>query len=186
MTTGPEAIAQLKELQEQGLWYARDSQATPNTDPIHDSSCAVWLDAFNSLGFESPQSFGYKVAQAQQPWESWADKFNDACQGLLAYRATFDQRWFTESKLPVSTYIDASGISIYSTGAESPNDPMTTWYEGVAVPQLRSLATRGAIDWLLTPVREGAQALGPLGEYFWPLAIVVVVILFLVLAIKVT
>lgn len=179
--TAQESIALLKKLQETGLYYARQSQMGRNTDPLHDTSTALWVRQFTELGFESGQ-LGSEVANARTSWKAWAERFTGAVKDLLAYRQTFG---FDGHEVKVvDSGVRVSGGDLYVGGTT--DDPMQGWWLDFAAPTLDSMAVGDAITWVTTPFREGAAAVEDVLDYAPVVAVFVIVVLVLILAVNIT
>lgn len=177
--TGQEAIASLQGLLAQALYYARQSQAGRNSDPLKETSTALWITQFNALDFDPPNA-GYQVTDGKLDWKEWAKRFQGAVEDLIAYRATFG---FDGHEVVID-----SGVSVAPNGDVymSSSDPMVKWWHETAAGALQSLAISDTIDWVLTPVKEGAKAIGGALDFAAPAVIIIIIILVLILAIKLT
>lgn len=154
-----ENVARAKELWSKLKSYA-DECAHASWGPpfVREQAVGALLASVNSCGFDADPQYGYAWSQAQISYATWQDSFLTSGKMLLDYRAAF--------------LLDG--------------DPMARWWSDSVAQVLPELAQDEAINTVLAPIKDSANALSGIFEGGSWLVIAVIVILFLVLAIKVT
>lgn len=185
--TSQEALTSLRAMLETGIYYARQSQMGKNSDPAHDESTARFLQRFNSLGFANASELGYQVSQGTTSWKAWGAAFQSAVEDLIAYRKEYGYDGHEVSGQ--GGIINGYGVTFSGSGlyiGQRTDDPLQSWWLDFAAPSLDSMAVTDAVDWITTPLQEGAAAVEGVLDYATPVVVVVIVVLVLILAINLT